>query len=85
MANLRRVFLSIWQDAGGVVAASVVGVPKTSLHLAANYRTHAGILNVAAAVVDVVREYHPMVSTAAAILLAVGIPALKLCITIAEA
>ncbi|KAL3154823.1 hypothetical protein ABBQ38_011365 [Trebouxia sp. C0009 RCD-2024] len=47
-------------DAGGVVAASVVGVPKTSLHLAANYRTHAGILNVAAAVVDVVREYHPM-------------------------
>lgn len=60
-------------------AASVVGIPKNPLHLATSYRTHAGILNVAAAVVDVVREYYPMVSTAAAVLLAIGIPAIMNC------
>ncbi len=50
------------QDAGGIVAATIVGVPKKPLHLPTNYRTHSGILNAAAAVVDVLRQYFPMVA-----------------------
>ncbi|KAL0051259.1 hypothetical protein WJX82_004398 [Trebouxia sp. C0006] len=48
------------KDAGGIVAATIVGVPKKLLHLPTNYRTHSGILNAAAAVVDVLRQYFPM-------------------------
>lgn len=55
--------LSCWQDAGGVAAATLVGVPKKPLHLPTNYRTHSGILNAAAAVVDILKQYFPMVST----------------------
>ena len=51
------------QDAGGVAAATLVGVPKKPLHLPTNYRTHSGILNAAAAVVDILKHYFPMVST----------------------
>ncbi len=50
------------QDAGGIAAATIVGVPKKPLHLPTNYRTHSGILNAAAAVVDVLRQYFPMVT-----------------------
>ena len=50
-----------WQDAGGVAAATMVGVPKKPLHLPTNYRTHSGILNAAAAVVDILKQYFPMV------------------------
>ena len=50
------------QDAGGVAAATMVGVPKKPLHLPTNYRTHSGILNAAAAVVDILKQYFPMVS-----------------------
>ncbi|DBA81851.1 TPA: hypothetical protein ACH3X1_007570 [Trebouxia sp. C0004] len=48
------------KDAGGIAAATIVGVPKKPLHLPTNYRTHSGILNAAAAVVDVLRQYFPM-------------------------
>ena len=44
-----------------MAAATIVGVPKKPLHLPTNYRTHSGILGAAAAVVDVLREYFPMV------------------------
>lgn len=54
--------LFCWQDAGGVAAATMVGVPKKPLHLPTNYRTHSGILNAAAAVVDILKDYYPMVS-----------------------
>ena len=33
------------------------------MHLPTNYRTHSGILNAAAAVVDILKQYFPMVST----------------------
>ncbi|KAL0040884.1 hypothetical protein WJX79_008605 [Trebouxia sp. C0005] len=46
--------------AGGVAAATMVGVPKKPLYLPTNYRTHSGILNAAAAVVDVLRHYFSM-------------------------
>lgn len=39
-----------------------MGVPKKPLHLPTNYRTHSGILNAAAAVVDVLRHQFPRVS-----------------------
>ena len=52
-----------WQDAGGLAAATLVGVPKRPLHLPTNYRTHSGILNAAAAVVDILKQYFPMVGT----------------------
>ena len=45
-----------------MAAATTVGVPKKPLHLPTNYRTHSGILNAAAAVVDILKEYYPMVS-----------------------
>lgn len=45
-----------------MAAATMVGVPKKPLHLPTNYRTHSGILNAAAAVVDILKEYYPMVS-----------------------
>lgn len=50
------------QIGGGVGGAAVMGVPKKPLHLPTNYRTHSGILNPAAAVVDVLRHHFPMVS-----------------------
>jgi len=46
-----------------VAAATMVGVPKKPLYLPTNYRTHSGILNAAAAVVDVLRHYFSMVSS----------------------
>ncbi|DBB04235.1 TPA: hypothetical protein ACH3X1_013259 [Trebouxia sp. C0004] len=48
------------KDAGGAAAATMVGVPKKPLYLPTNYRTHSGILNAAAAVVDVLRHYFSM-------------------------
>ncbi len=41
----------------------MVGVPKKPLYLPTNYRTHSGILNAAAAVVDVLRHYFSMVNS----------------------
>lgn len=49
-----------------MAAATMVGVPKKPLHLPTNYRTHSGILNAAAAVVDILKEYYPMVGLKAA-------------------
>jgi len=46
-----------------VAAATMVGVPKKPLYLPTNYRTHSGILNAAAAVVDVLRHYFSMVNS----------------------
>ena len=46
-----------------MAAATMVGVPKKPLHLPTNYRTHSGILNAAAAVVDILKQYFPMVTT----------------------
>ena len=44
------------QAAGGQAAAIHVGQPKKPWFLPTNYRTHAGILGAAAAVVDVLRD-----------------------------
>lgn len=45
-----------------MAAATIVGVPKKPLHLPTNYRTHSGILNAAAAVIDILKHYFSMVT-----------------------
>jgi hypothetical protein len=46
------------QEAGGAAAATAIAVPGIE-HLRTNFRTHSGIIDVAAAIVDVLRRYFP--------------------------
>ncbi|KAK9807285.1 hypothetical protein WJX73_007725 [Symbiochloris irregularis] len=47
------------KEAGGEARARPIGVPKAPHHLKVNYRTHSGILDVAASVVDLLKIFFP--------------------------